>query len=107
MSSERQLLQEVSAIVPLTVQANLPMPLEQQPMNYGRLMTAMSSSVLLSGMAHSIARAENEAWLFRDDIGAPNGIKGYEEQICTVGLFHHGHNNWTSEWDWNTFNSQT
>lgn len=22
---------------------------------------------------------EAEAWLFRDDIGAPNGIKGYEE----------------------------
>lgn len=21
----------------------------------------------------------NEAWLFRDDIGAPHGIKGYEE----------------------------
>jgi len=22
---------------------------------------------------------ESEAWLFRDDIGAPHGIKGYEE----------------------------
>merc|ERR1712025_847100 len=27
-----------------------------------------------------------EAWIFRDDIGAPHGIKGYEEQVNSVAL---------------------
>ena len=39
---------------------------------------------------------ENECWLFRDDIGAPHGIKGYEEQVNSVGM-HHGHSHWPSE----------
>ncbi len=47
-----------------------------------------------------------EAWLFRDDIGAPHGIKGYEEQVNSVGM-HHGHNHWPSEITWNTWNSAT
>ena len=47
-----------------------------------------------------------EAWLFRDDIGAPHGIKGYEEQVNSVGM-HHGHNHFPSEITWNTFNSVT
>ncbi len=66
----------------------------------------MRSSVLLSGMTHSIARQENEAWIYRDDIGAPHGIKGYEEQINSVGM-HHGHSHWPSEVDFNTYNSAT
>jgi len=49
---------------------------------------------------------ENECWLFRDDIGAPHGIKGYEEQVNSVGM-HHGHNHWPSEITWNTYNSAT
>ena len=47
-----------------------------------------------------------EAWLFRDDIGAPHGIKGYEEQVNSVGM-HHGHSHWPSEITWNTYNSAT
>jgi len=47
-----------------------------------------------------------EAWLFRDDIGAPHGIKGYEEQVNSIGM-HHGHNHFPSEITWNTYNSQT
>lgn len=49
---------------------------------------------------------EADAWLFRDDIGAPHGIKGYEEQVNSVGM-HHGHCHWPSEIGWNTYNSQT
>jgi len=33
----------------------------------------MANNTLLNG------HQEAEAWLFRDDIGAPHGIKGYEE----------------------------
>ena len=43
-------------------------------------------STLIDGVRASLAKnpvlsghAEGEAWLFRDDIGAPHGIKGYEE----------------------------
>jgi len=47
-----------------------------------------------------------DAWIFRDDVGAPHGIKGYEEQVNSVGM-HHGHSHWPSELTWNTFNSAT
>jgi len=47
-----------------------------------------------------------EAWIFRDDIGAPHGIKGYEEQVNSVGM-HHGHNHFPADITWNTFNSAT
>jgi len=53
-----------------------------------------------------LGHEETEAWLFRDDIGAPHGIKGYEEQVNSVGM-HHGHSHWPSQITWNTFNSQT
>ena len=51
---------------------------------------AIANSALING------HQEAEAWLFRDDIGAPNGVKGYEEQVNSVGL-HHGHTHWPSE----------
>jgi len=51
---------------------------------------ALQSNPMVSG------HKESEAWLFRDDIGAPHGIKGYEEQINSVGM-HHGHSHWPSE----------
>ena len=51
-------------------------------------------------------REDAEAWLFRDDIGAPHGIKGYEEQVNSVGM-HHGHTYWPSDVTWNTWNSAT
>ncbi len=40
-----------------------------------------------------LKQRQAEAWLFRDDIGAPNGIKGYEEQVNSVGTVH-GHMYW-------------
>ena len=43
-------------------------------------------STLINGVRSSLAanpmvsgHPEGEAWLFRDDVGAPHGIKGYEE----------------------------
>lgn len=73
-----------------------------------RYMQMIGSSMLAGGVVYSIyqGRQQNEAWLFRDDIGAPHGIKGYEEQVNSVGM-HHGHNYWPSEVTWNTYNSAT
>jgi hypothetical protein len=53
-----------------------------------------------------LKRKQAEAWLFRDDIGAPNGIKGYEEQVNSVGTMH-GHLYWPSEVGFQTYNSAT
>jgi ubiquinol-cytochrome c reductase cytochrome c1 subunit len=44
------------------------------------------------------------SWIYRDDIGAPNGIHGYEEQVNSVGG-HHGHYHWTQENFMTTFDS--
>lgn len=44
------------------------------------------------------------SWIYRDDIGAPNGIHGYEEQVNSVGS-HHGHYHWTQEKFMQTFDS--
>lgn len=73
-----------------------------------RYLTTISSSLLAGGAAYSMtgAQAPSEAWIFRDDIGAPNGIKGYEEQVNSVGM-HHGHTNFPSTVTWNTWNSAT
>lgn len=73
-----------------------------------RYLTTINSSLLAGGAVYSLtgAKAPAEAWIFRDDIGAPNGIKGYEEQVNSVGL-HHGHTNFTSDVDWQTWNSAT
>lgn len=74
----------------------------------GRYMQMVGSSLLAGGIAYSLTggKQDSEAWLFRDDIGAPHGIKGYEEQVNSVGM-HHGHNHWPSEITWNTYNSAT
>jgi hypothetical protein len=68
----------------------------------------VSTSLFAGGaaLAWTGAQPATEAWIFRDDIGAPNGIKGYEEQVNSVGM-HHGHNNFQSEVTWNTWNSAT
>jgi len=73
-----------------------------------RYLTTVRSSLFAGGAFNSLtgAQAPTEAWIFRDDIGAPNGIKGYEEQVNSVGM-HHGHTHWTSEVDWQTWNSAT
>ena len=65
-----------------------------------------NTQIILTNNSVFGGHQESEAWLFRDDIGAPNGIKGYEEQVNSVGM-HHGHNHWPSEIGWNTYNSQT
>jgi hypothetical protein len=67
-----------------------------------------SMSVGGSNMTRMLTGNSNaaEAWIFRDDIGAPHGIKGYEEQVNSVGM-NHGHNYWPSEVTWNTYNSAT
>lgn len=73
-----------------------------------RYLTSISSSLLAGGVAYNLTgQTKNaEAWLFRDDIGAPHGVKGYEEQVNSVGMMH-GHSHWPSEITWNTFNSAT
>jgi len=73
-----------------------------------RYLTTLSSSLLAGGAAYSLSgnNTASEAWIFRDDIGAPHGIKGYEEQVNSVGM-HHGHTVFPSEITWNTFNSAT
>jgi ubiquinol-cytochrome c reductase cytochrome c1 subunit len=40
-----------------------------------------------------ICSKPSKAWMYRDDIGAFWGIKGYEEQVTEVGT-HHGHLSW-------------
>jgi ubiquinol-cytochrome c reductase cytochrome c1 subunit len=67
----------------------------------------MAGSAIAAAFAYSYScRKNTEAWLFRDDIGAPYGIKGYEEQVNTVGV-DHGHNYWPSEVTFQTYNSAT
>jgi ubiquinol-cytochrome c reductase cytochrome c1 subunit len=53
------------------------------------------SAGLLLGLALK-EQKKAKAWIYRDDIGAFWGIKGYEEQICDVGS-HHGKNIWPHE----------
>jgi len=73
-----------------------------------RYLTNVSLSLYAGGAFDSLAGGQQptEAWLFRDDIGAPNGIKGYEEQVNSVGM-HHGHNHWACDHTWDTWNSAT
>jgi len=68
----------------------------------------VSSSLLAGGVAYQMAGVNKgtEAWLFRDDIGAPHGIKGYEEQVNSVGK-HHGHTHFPADDLFNTWNSAT
>jgi len=64
--------------------------------------------MLAGGLAYSMIDGHQacEAWIFRDDIGAPHGIKGYEEQVNSVGM-NHGHCHWPHTENFNTFNSAT
>ena len=81
-------------------------PLYKNTIN--RYLTTLRYSMLAGGSVYSLTGAQtpSEAWIFRDDIGAPNGIKGYEEQVNSVGM-HHGHTNFPSDVTWNTWNSAT
>ena len=73
-----------------------------------RYLSNITSSLLAGGAVYDAfsGKTASEAWLFRDDVGAPHGIKGYEEQVNSVGM-HHGHCHWPSEITWNTWNSAT
>jgi hypothetical protein len=73
-----------------------------------RYLSSLTSSLLAGGALYTMTKSNDaaEAWIFRDDIGAPHGIKGYEEQVNSVGM-HHGHSHWPSEITWNTYNSAT
>lgn len=63
-------------------------------------MTYVGGSLIAGALAYGLSnKKESEAWLFRDDIGAPNGVKGYEEQVNSVGV-EHGHMYWPSEVGW-------
>jgi hypothetical protein len=81
-------------------------PMQRNTIN--RYLTNISNSLYAGGAVYSLTGASNqsEAWIFRDDLGAPHGIKGYEEQVNSVGM-HHGHNHWPADITWNTFNSAT
>ena len=81
-------------------------PLYKNTIN--RYLTTLNMGLMAGGAAYSLTGAQtpSEAWIFRDDIGAPNGIKGYEEQVNSVGM-HHGHTNFPSNETWNTWNSAT
>ena len=85
--------------------------LEKSPLyknTINRYLTNVSLSLYSGGAFTTFAGSQRptEAWIFRDDIGAPHGIKGYEEQVNSVGM-HHGHTHWPSDVTWNTFNSAT
>ena len=47
------------------------------------------------GLAGLTQTQPADCWIYRDDIGAWWGIKGYEEQVTEVGS-HHGHNDWSA-----------
>lgn len=49
-------------------------------------------------------KGEAKGWIYRDDIGAYWGIKGYEEQVTEVGT-HRGKMHWPNEGFLGTFNA--
>jgi len=57
-----------------------------------------------AGIAFSGSEERDQCFIYRDDIGAFWGIKGYEEQVTEVGT-HHGHLSWPQFRAWGTFDS--
>lgn len=57
-----------------------------------------------AGFAYSQADQKEQCFIYRDDIGAHWGIKGYEEQVTEVGT-HHGHLSWPQFRAWGTYDS--
>ena len=49
-------------------------------------------------------KPEAKCWIYRDDIGAWWGIKGYEEQVSEVGT-HKGHNSWPQSKNLGTYDA--
>ena len=61
-------------------------------------------SLLVGSLLYLNKEKKALSWIYRDDIGAPNGIHGYEEQVNSVGQ-HHGHYHWAREGFLSTFDS--
>lgn len=57
-----------------------------------------------AGFAYSEAEEKERCFIYRDDIGAYWGIKGYEEMVTEVGT-HHGHLSWPQFRAWGTYDS--
>lgn len=74
---------------------------EQQNNSINRYLGNIRCSLYAGGSLNSLTGTgtASEAWIFRDDIGAPHGIKGYEEQVNSVGM-HHGHTHWPADVNW-------
>jgi len=58
-----------------------------------RLVTIAGVGAYLGYHFSREAEKKAQCWMYRDDIGAHWGIKGYEEMVTEVGT-HHGHLNW-------------
>jgi len=67
---------------------------------------ALLTGFLGAGLYFANRDKKMHSWIYRDDIGAPNGIHGYEEMVNSVGG-HHGHYHWPQEGTFQTFNSAT
>jgi len=70
-------------------------------MNFARKLIV---GTFTAGMAYSQSEQQEQCFIYRDDIGAHWGIKGYEEQVTEVGS-HHGHLSWPQFRSWGTFDS--
>ena len=57
-----------------------------------------------AGFTYSQAEEKENCFIYRDDIGAYWGIKGYEEMVTEVGT-HHGHLSWPQFRTWGTYDS--
>ena len=57
-----------------------------------------------AGLGYSQAEEKEHCFIYRDDIGAFWGIKGYEEMVTEVGT-HHGHLSWPQFRTWGTYDS--
>ena len=64
------------------------------------------AGLMIGGLYFTRKERKAYAWIYRDDIGAPAGIHGYEEQVNSVGQ-HHGHTHWVQEARLGTFDSAT
>jgi ubiquinol-cytochrome c reductase cytochrome c1 subunit len=57
-----------------------------------------------TGIALTGAQEDEKCFIYRDDIGAHWGIKGYEEMVTEVGT-HHGRLSWPQFRAWGTYDS--
>ena len=56
------------------------------------IVTKLGMGLALGCAAYATSKPA-QCFIYRDDIGAFWGIKGYEEQVSEVGT-HHGHMHW-------------